>query len=720
MKAIATDVIELPGRAVVQEDVGPMVTNVMNCYLTGNHRTIYALDLGSKACESMVSRGAGPLAAWAPTDQPAVDKFKSMIESMDARDRVQKIAMAMSELMKAFFAPPERIDDYGSHIASSILGATTSGNFGGLWEERWVAMPALGRVRAVPKLKAGAVRHGRSIADLRGRYTYYRTVCTQNSVAKGIGTTLMYMDRPRMDLRLIPGLDNNPGQQDINKIRLIEEQYDALQAFAMLYAVQWPLFLLRINEKMIREVANLALTVYPRSQPAIDGWMRHYEALAAVPLHPLLNVISNTLKTGRLDTYHGEREFLPLFGSLQPDERADSPDLDTVQGELLRKFARFSPEGVATENPHLTTGLLVEAVMATSDQATMLANNAAQWGTCITPDEPISVPQLAQQLLSVRRHTDHWTRIAGSLGWKELAGELGMIPQRTAGFGVCDGESYSAPPMAGLLGQLPMLSAGNVKINGRGRRTEPFWNTPKNPAAGADAAKIQYLPELTEAERNALPPTVDVSIMVVDGFQSDTNDVLMAERWFLVEGAQMGEEDIVVLDGAVVAADPQLGIYARAVIGDGRYVVKWYGPGENTKDGVFKQTAWDGCAEGPNRKDVTKAYQSGYAPYLNPTTSDGKPVIRLIRRNHFLHRFPVWMARADFVLYFTEMGTMRYALGWDGYVAFTGDIPMSYPTGPLESIVQILPAAVMAGGYAKLATASDQVKLDEEPKGGTL
>jgi hypothetical protein len=671
--------------------IAKMFSNVLNLYIAGNQRTAFRVDLSHEAITSYLAMAAGTPAGWSNAQAESKD-FKENIASLDAKKRIDKIGTVMQAFLKAVFSPPKLIKNYGKDLAADILAMQSSG-----FSKMFVQMPALGLPYTYIDMDPISVEH--DTRELTSEYTTYRTVSTCHPSAINVARALLLSDRGRLSLNNIPDPSGGKGPhgplETFGRIKVVEDQYDALQALMMLYIIQWPLALVHANRKVNDLRYTIAWELFPRSRPALEIWKTNRDGLLNHSLHPLMSAVVSALPTGRIDAYHGEKDANLLIGGLQHELAPD---------ELARYKSMMDWNGNDSHYPLLALGLVHEAVKDFISRGEILEI----WGDCSErPTAPIGVGKLSRQILSVKKHIESWPKHATALGWGTISAPIGTMIQCAADFILTDGEDYSDEPMAGLLGLRPVLSLGNIKHLGFIRRYETTFNA-------------SFVEGTLPIPITAPLPIIEWSVMVVDGFQSDTGQPEVISRFYRPAGEWMGETPYVVITSAAVRADPELAKYAEYFDGPdpekpARYVDFWYGDGLPDVQN-FKQTSWDGYAVGRGYEAVAAAYEKGYAGQL----VDGKTT-RLLQRTRFLHRFPVQNARDQFIYFYNEVGEFRYKLGWDGNLVYNSrTITLSKSTGVLETIVAAAPITLTQKGAAALVTPTDQVEVKDAPEGTVL
>jgi hypothetical protein len=313
---------------------------------------------------------------------------------------------------------------------------------------------------------------------------------------------------------------------------------------------------------------------------------------------------------------------------------------------------------------------------------------------------PMSYGELARIIAGAHRITEYWPEITSrGLQWTNLSADIGMIGAFGADFILCDGTSYSDAPGAGVLGLRPVLSLGNAKAVGIGRRYSNNFN------AKGGAEKV--------------PTDIVESVMVVEGYQGVTGGGAQLERKYIPAGMSMGESDIQILtaegskDDEIIVETLQH--YSQQQT---KYNVPYYTDIIGAPPDLAVQTDWDPWAKGLTQVDVRAAWITAMNGQM--VLTEASRFITRIGGGLFYHRFVVRMSRPKHYELYNEHGTFRQNVPFEGHVEFDGNISTTVTSAAIETIVQSAPPIILTGSAAvdQALTTDLKVVAQDQAEGG--
>jgi len=656
MEPIIPRTIEVPGYAVLPIHLPTMVSNVVSAYCAGNRRPAFRSRLTPLINRQMLNKSLGNIDSWDEERAPFLFDVQKMIQNMEG---------FLQDFLHGVLEYPELVSDLGA----SNLDALTTGDAFQEWSSTFVVSPSLGYPRVYPKLVVNdQIAQSGTVIDVPSPCSLWNI---------GLAITLLEFDRGRFTSELIPAAkgtgSHSEKERPFGTYLSLKEQLRELQRVYMLYAVQGSLLSLHANRRILQLMYELCYAIDVRSRVALEAWKDALDYLLAQPVHPLLSVITNALSTGTVHTYYGVKDLIYRHGRAVPN----SKDLDDI-GDIRKLLLT---EALADMNrPH--------------NDSWGCALNADPKTGKVPNDAPLTtVGALARQIRSTGNLAEGWKTTSSKLAWSNLRGDVGQIKQLAADFILCDGEGYSDSPVAGLLGLRPVLSLGNIKVIGMGRRFQDDFNVEPGPNGQTEKRLVTF------------------SAMVVDGYQSPTGETEALERLYIPAGMSMGEDNVTVILASTVGVDPLVkGIvsyFETLNAPNGQFVRQFYkDPGPSGTG--FDRTDWDGWAIGGSDVGAMIAYSNGYASEMESVVGG-----RFIYKNHFFHRFPVQMSRTASFEFFNEYGKFRYPLDLDGNVAFNDQINVNHSAAEIEAIVNVAPTASNIAHKPPAGVAGEQLVVKE-------
>jgi len=658
MEPVKPVTMPIDGLIVVPVDVKVMVGNVVTNYIAGNRRVAARVDIDPARLIEWLTNSAGSTDRWEATSDPP---------SMDIKARLDELTPDyMKHLIASLWRNPKPLTDYGVDLQLALLGQPN------LWEAEYVASPALGYARPLmrPKPPTGLAEGFKGVRP----YTQVPVPCSSWNLA--IGFLCAWSDLTRWSAALLPAQNSialtgghEAREKPFGTLMAQEAQVKALWQLGTLYMMQGSLLIAHANRRISEEAARIRMGIDVRSRPALLAREENTKLLYGVRMHPLVSAVAHALQGGAIDTYHGTKEALWVYGTLR--EREADPKAETAAAEAKADIGSA-----------LVSDAMNEFGRKTGDR----------WGDCAKADgnrDPISVGTLSRQALSLGPYYQGWTNTASQLGWTDVTITIGTLNQLAADFILCDGEWYSREPGAGLLGLSPVLSLGNQKVGGFGRRWQVDFGI------GHDSQG--------ENDRGTAP--IEYSVLAVNGYQAATGDDSAFERLYIPAGMSMGEADARPLTPEIIVNDPLLGGVIRHWQGrttSAGYVDEFYREPAGEDKG-FKRTDWDGYSVATEQGTANASLAAGYVGQMKSVIGG-----RLLYKDRFFHRFPVRRSRGDAISFFSPMGTYLYDLKQDGNVSFNGNLNLPHAAGDLQKIVDSA-VPVAASAQIILPSTSDQV-----------
>lgn len=639
MKGIPPTTIPLDGMVVLNVDLREMVSNVVTAYCAGNRRSVWRAEILPSDILFLLDQASKRPELWLPHEE----KF-----SLDPKSRYSAVPTQVQRIITGLFQRPRATKNYGRQLESDLTAGKEGLN---MFDEEFVAMPALGYARRRLVLKADTGMADKFAGTVE--FTHVPSICSPWNLS--IAFMCMMSDLTRWSEALLPvGASSEVGghpykDQPFGALMAFDKQLKMLWSLAALYLAQGSLIVAHANRRLMERATQIRMGVDLRSKPALLAREENIATVYNRRLHPLSSVIARALGTGTIKTYHGEKDLLYCHGAIRANKQAE---LDLGEAIVADALAEFGKE------------------------------HSDAWGTCAEGDKtPISMGKFARQMLSLGEYGQAWDDIASKLGWTDITMNIGAITQETADFILCDGTTYSHEPAAGLLGLIPVLSLGNIKVGGYNRRHESSFGITAD-----GKTNITY------------------SAMVVDGYQSATGSAESYERLYIPAGMSMGEGGTEPFLADAIAADPLVAeVINHYASKNESYVNQFYGQATGTPPGLVN-TDWDAFSVETSAITANSKLSLGYVGQVV-----GPLATRYLYKDRFYHRFPVKRAREDDVRFFTPTGLYEKTLRQDGNVLFTPIEATPHSSAELEKLVNAISVAP-PGTTAQLPLAADQVK----------
>lgn len=642
MQPIKPPTIDLPGYAALAVKLPTMVSNVFELYCAGNRRPAFRATVTSSDLSEMQTSVLADPKKWIGLD--------TMISNpTDAKERIKAMDRALRKMIAALQVPFELVQDIGKTNKTELVN--TPG-----WSQQFFSTPSVGYARSKVTMSA---------KSLLTKDDSFKLESPTSPFSSAISRALFTMDRGRYTTELIPVVEKVGGHDARSLFGggfALTDQIEEIASMLLLYAVQGTVLSAWANRRWEETSYQLAWVTEETARVALEARARAKDAIYAIPMHPLISYIANSMQTGRIETYQGDHDI-----TYRTTERPEQPDNTSA----------------------MRTGICEEAIRD------MVQCEPALWDGDEERQSPISYGELFRLMRTWNRLTDRWPKIASKLGWTNLRGDVGTIVARGADFILTDGLGYSGSPTAAVLGLRPVISIANIKVAGFARRYSSDWNI------GEDRIKQ--------------------STLVVDGFQGDTCEDAFLERLFLPTGMWMGEDSVQVMYHSAVMQDPigKRTVHHFSEKSPSGYVGLHYTDSSVEarvgKDSNWIQTAWDGWAVGKDKDEVQTMLLVGYSTTgPNGTTSDVEPMenVQFYHRSRFFHRFIAEISHDGELEWYNAYGQFCELQKFDGNVAFDDQISITTGTGELEAVIQTAP--VMSTLGAKLpAGTTEQVTLSE-------
>lgn len=637
MKGIPPTTIPQDGMTVLNVDLREMVSNVVTAYCAGNQRSVWRAVVPTADILFLLDLAITPPDKWLPFELEA---------ALDPKSRYKQVPIEVSHVITGLFQRPRSSVSYGSSLTADLLGQAD------MWGDEYVALPAFGYARRRLRLLANTdMTRGFS-----GSVSYTRVPSPCSKWNRAIAFLCIMADMTRWSEGLLPTMESSQvgghpyKDQPYGAMMAFDKQLKMIWSLASLYRIQGSLIVAHANRRLTEKAAQLRMGIDLRSKPALLAREEAIAPIYDIRLHPLASVICRALMTGTVKTYHGEKDILYCHGKIDTNSDGDEDIGEAIVKDALEEFGKEKSD---------------------------------RWGDCIAKgSEPISLSTLSRQALSLGEFHKSWGELATKLGWSDISMNVGVVTQENADFILCDGTYYSHEPAAGLLGLIPVLSLGNIKVGGYNRRFAANFGL-----AADRSVAFAYCP------------------MVVDGFQSATGSAASYERLYIPSGMSMGESGTEQFLADAITSDPLIGeVVQHFVAKSATYVEQHYTDpaGENVPD--FTPTDWDGFATADTLLDANTRLSLGYVGQTLSAKSS-----RYMYKDRFFHRFPVKRAREDVIRWFLATGVYDRDLVQDGNVSFSPSEMTQHTSADLEKLVSSASVAP-AGTTAVLPQIADQVK----------
>lgn len=686
MRPVKPRIIPRTGIPFMYADLPTEFSNVIGAHIAGNRRSAAIAPLERSVIDKHLYAARNQLSS--RTRDSNIDSWLKMIK-LDVPnllgDRMAKLGAELTDWVAGVVGTPVPIRDFGAWIAIELKKLARSSSNGdgevkAVWRPHAVMSAALGWPREYLLLNSSSGFEESVPAEKRGRFFMTTNPCSSWNMDHA--KTWTTLDMGRYNISLLPpatkvGL-HDPKSRPFGEVFALVEQLKELYAFHTLYLLQGSLMIPHQNERAIRKAIDLIYTQHPTVRPATDRWMEDFEFVLSQRQHPLQTFITSAARTGVLETYYGTKDLLLHFGALANGEELrtdqDAQDLDDQPAHDFNKREHLFYD-------EFLQHIMAEFAIGASDSDEI----TEQWGSgcsnnlgAESENAPISIPSLARRIRSLGKLGDRMNTIANTLGWGTLSGNIGTINQCMADFILCDGDAYSAPADAGLLGLRPVLSMGNIKYNVFSIRHDDTFN-----GKG----------ESTQTPRD----NIEYSTMTVPGFQSPTTMADVVARSYLPAGMWMGEQGADAVHPNTIGREAHFRAFIKSLQAKGQVFNHQYYhvPNMRTKETPvhIRITDWDVWAYGGAKEDLIVQMGQVY-----PRLSTAEEQTFFVR-SRFNHRFPVKMARGR-LRWYDEYGQYGFDLDWDGHLEFD-DSELALSTGHMSSLQAIVEATSVTSTIEK-------------------
>jgi len=659
MESIRRIVEENSGFYVLPIDGAKVLSNLVNIHLAGNRRAARITGLPPDITEGVLTLGLQDVDTFR---RLKIEKLKAA-KVLDTRTWITELDENTRGLFAALLAERTLVRDYGQCMYDSL------GKIGG-WETVFDIAPALGYPRRRVML--------RSTPTFRDEANDWLTIPNPASDwNRAVGSALMRLDSFRFGPTLIPGLEDPPNDDrkslPFGALKALLRQLEQIMSIGVLYLLQGSLYSLHIHNRLFRTAYELAYAIEQQYRPYLEFQLAAWDELLKLPLHPLLKTAADAFQTGSLAGEIGTKSLLytwaPIAKTISAAGLAVGDDCGLRKGAFIDAIVRAALDD--NEDARVVAGV---------DGALRLeCRETYRWkfDTEEDGDTPLTVGEFARVVRGSDVLIRDATSLAAKIGWGSGGPNLdiGEVDALGAEWTLCDGELYSKSPAAGIVGISPVLSRGNIKLNGLDLRFDSTWNAKD------------------EGER------ITESVLVVKGHQGANNTEQMYERTYIPKGMLMGETWASWVAGLTLP-----GGYGERVIKhwvtkapkNGDYVNAGYGDAVITSDTPeMKQTDWDPWGTSGSESDVRTAWGTAMAAQFDKL----KPLaLAAAREGHvFYHRVVVSICHTYHYDVYDEQGGYTQTDEFRGFIVFNEVLNWTATSDLLERIVNVLPPMTSTG-----------------------
>jgi hypothetical protein len=619
-----TSEINFPGFTMMGFRVKTALSNVINDLIVGNQRATYRPTILASVHSFMLQRASGTVASLLRPTIPEV-KDAAPDPKRNALDLLLRDLETghLGDLLTALRGQKEHVPNLGRQLEVDFKAA-------GLIAPTNVAMPAFGYARP----------HNAFVAGLPlWTGLGYRVPSPNSEFSMKIALLLTIIDTTRFNINLIPA-PKKTGIHDpkemIGKLISTSDTIKAAVATYIAYLWQAPTFIARLNARLWRSQQDKAKSIAPHADKAISDIGDDLAYVETLPLHGLLTYIVDVATKAKTKDYYGTHD-CHLY------DMDSSPKPPTGREDGLPDFVRAA----------MTSA--VEGIFIDDDAYDTV------WGTWGSKggesEQLMTLPRLVRSLKSLGDIVDLAKGQVAKLGWHAMHGEFGEVSQGAADFIVCDGRGYSSPVGAAVLGVRPVISAGNVKLLGLGRRFEEAFNVDN---------KILY------------------STMVVRGHTGTFADGQTYARHYMPDGMTMGEGDCEVMVAREASRDPVLSKVVQYWVNhSSQYIAGRYGVPGGDLGTQGKLTDWDAYAV----DDSASLAQGRLITMYNTFAMPANKIPYAISRDGFSYRLPMQVDRSNAIYFFDEYGAFVEELPYDGNLVYNDVLNLKYSDAELQALV---------------------------------
>lgn len=465
MKPLPIRTIEQPVTYVVDYDLNLVLSNIANITLCGN-------AYPTESLADIDSTGTGKLPAVMPTAS-IWRKLSSLVsEDFKTVQAMRNYFMAMEQSIADWqlaLNRPKQIDsDYAACTARRLQSWAD-------WQKTWAETYASGHV--LPLYKFGNLGPPGLLA--KGAPDFVFGLPSAKSPFMGrVGRTALALDLPAFGPDLMPMRDS-AGRLDSKSVPLglvghAREQAKIVQGFFIRYLLCQPwLMHLALTESHFQFRCDLTERLLPKYTDKINKTRARRKDLRAAlgALHPLVQAVQSLVTGATAHGHFGKHELLPW----------------------PTHFGHFGTTSTERECEVLT-GELVESTMRAvtiEDSFDVDACSGMPWGSLWEGQDEgdthrmFTYAEILGALAAIKSELTLGDGALTTIGWRSVSLPPVELRLDAAEFTLTDGERYSKPLSAAIMGLSPVLSLGSGLHEVFSVRITDFNNLPAGNADGS-------------------------------------------------------------------------------------------------------------------------------------------------------------------------------------------------------------------------------------------